>query len=83
MAGFTVSHCKRCRAKIVWCQTKNGRTMPVDAEPHPDGNVVIRADLSGPPFAEVHTEPGGPDEQRHLTHFATCARPKGKMGRSR
>lgn len=83
MAGFVVSRCRRCKGRIVWAKTKAGRTMPVDADPHPDGNVVLRADLSGPPVAEVHTEPAGPGEERRKVHFATCLRPRGKFGRSR
>lgn len=37
--------CRHCGARIRWVVTaKRGKPMPLDAEPSPEGNVVLRAD---------------------------------------
>jgi len=35
-----VSACSSCRRPILWCVTEGGKRMPIDPEPHADGNVV-------------------------------------------
>ncbi len=65
--------CRSCPASILWATTEKGRSMPVDAEPHPDGNVEITYDELGRPHAVVHGQPpmmvAG---TLHMPHFATC-----------
>lgn len=34
-----MSFCKGCGAKIDWFSTPLGKRMPLDEDPHPDGNV--------------------------------------------
>lgn len=38
-----MSSCRVCPASIVWAVTVNGKAIPVDAEPSPDGNVRLTA----------------------------------------
>jgi hypothetical protein len=33
--------CNHCHAPILWARTTAGRLMPVDAEPHAEGNVLL------------------------------------------
>lgn len=33
--------CRSCRAPIFFARTPQGRTMPIDQDPHPDGNMVV------------------------------------------
>lgn len=70
MSGST---CRTCSAEIRWVSTTNDRPMPLDAEPHPDGNVEI-VDVDGRPVAVVHAEGQRCmfDGERWMPHFATC-----------
>jgi hypothetical protein len=71
-----MSACRSCQAPVIWTATRGQRTMPVDAEPHPDGNVrltydplhegIVVADVLGP------LEALATDEDLHRPHFATC-----------
>jgi hypothetical protein len=70
--------CRSCGADVVWVTTEAGKRMPVDASPHPDGNVLLlppdTRDVSSTPRASVL----GPLEVElataalHRSHFATC-----------
>lgn len=67
--------CRSCGAPIVWVVVRpGGRRMPVDAEPGPDGTVVIDSDgtmarvLSGAALVGARVD-GTP---LYLSHFATC-----------
>jgi hypothetical protein len=70
--------CRSCDAVIRWCVTKNGRKMPVDAQPSIHGNVVLTPRHRGePPRADVyatHTDAlaAAPDGETYLSHFTTC-----------
>jgi hypothetical protein len=33
--------CNHCQAPILWATTTAGARMPIDADPHPDGNVLV------------------------------------------
>ncbi len=62
--------CRRCGAPVLWAVTaKNGKLMPLDAEPAEHGNVAIR---------HGRALVLGKDDQRALfellytAHFATC-----------
>jgi hypothetical protein len=67
-------------AEIVWAVTAAGKRMPVDAQPNPDGNLVLApaASPGQPPTAYVAPAPilllGGstPRMDRYTSHFATC-----------
>jgi hypothetical protein len=65
-----VSSCAACGAQIIWRETPAGKTMPVDANPAPEGNVLIEGSkclVLGP--LEVQARESG---DLHLSHFATC-----------
>ncbi len=38
--------CSSCGAPIIWIKTPKNKSMPLDATPNPDGNVVIREGLA-------------------------------------
>lgn len=69
-----------CDAEIIWCRnTSTGRAMPVDADPHPQGNIQIHAphsdrsmpsmSVQNPRRAAVARMAG---TKFHLSHFKTC-----------
>lgn len=39
---MTVRHCRNCRAPIRWEVTSHGKRIPLDIDPNPDGNVILR-----------------------------------------
>lgn len=69
--------CKSCGTEIIWRRvTVHGRAMPIDADPHPDGN--IRLDRDG---KTAHMVTRGELEQGvtgdlYRSHFATCPHAK-------
>jgi len=69
-----MNRCKSCSAPIIWAITKTGNRMPVDARPHPNGNVQLTQEGSATPWATVHKQgPGLFDEWvGHMPHHATC-----------
>jgi hypothetical protein len=62
--------CKWCGLPIKWAATAGGKRMPLDVDPNPAGNIVIRDGravvLS---TAEYSRNVAGP---RLTSHFATC-----------
>lgn len=63
--------CNSCGAAILWAITGLGRRMPVDAAPHPDGNLVMVYDAAAGHWrAEVVSTDAAPD--LHRAHFVTC-----------
>lgn len=58
--------CRACGAPIRWVRTTRGKSMPLDAEPDPTGNVTIEGGV-----AVVHGQPPitGPV---YMPHHATC-----------
>lgn len=72
--------CRSCGAAIRWAHTANGRTMPIDAEPTPDGNVTYTGrpvtndrGVTRPGVRVEGTAPLFDDgEPRYTSHFATC-----------
>lgn len=66
--------CRSCDASIVWADTSSGSRMPVDAEPVPDGNLVLTYPSPGRALALV-VDPAQlllDDPPRYRSHFATC-----------
>lgn len=76
MAPFTadvVRRCRTCRAEVVWCHTAGGKSMPIDAQPVPDGNVLVDDGARGlvatvVPAGQVTFD----DRPLYVSHFATC-----------
>lgn len=75
-----MSACRSCGATIRWVHTANGRAMPIDADPDPNGNVLftgrnVRNDR-GVAAPEVRVETQAPmfddTTSRYLSHFTTC-----------
>lgn len=69
--------CRTCGADIIWAETMAGKRAPIDAEPNPEGNVVLFDDggptrcmsLGGPILDKARAD----DETTLYTnHFATC-----------
>jgi hypothetical protein len=63
-----MAKCKSCDADITWCDTVNGKLMPLDSTPDPRGLFVM---VKGRTWKAT-------DEDRKLarptytSHFATC-----------
>lgn len=74
--------CEWCSTQdlIVWATTVNGKRMPLDPEPDPDGNVEVvwDRDSTSVPFAKVHGQKHGPLDPGlgwvwpYMPHWATC-----------
>ena len=73
-----MSVCRSCGAPIRWALTaSSGRRIPLDYDPHPDGNISLAADTSGLEIlAVVDGLPLG-DRPRYLSHFVTCPQAEG------
>lgn len=69
-----MSNCRTCGAAMLWALTKNGKRIPLDAEPNPAGNVELSRVGEGVPFATVHKGPPGmfDDWEAWMPHHATC-----------
>ena len=69
--------CRACGARMLFLKTKNGKTMPVDAE-----SVRFVPDLAGKNLyvladgSVVHGAPPAPEDPDvhvgYISHFATC-----------
>lgn len=72
------SKCRSCGAAITWARTSAGRSMPIDAEPCADGNIVLSepVDPDAPVIAMILTaeqvRQPSLGEPRYVSHFATC-----------
>lgn len=70
--------CRRCGEEFVWARTVKGRSMPVDPQPRPDGNLATYRDVAGQLRCRVVTadEPLQGYERPAMPHAATCTPPK-------
>lgn len=69
-----VVHCRSCKAPIFWATTSGDRRIPIDANPVPDGTLIVDGDVAyllGSLGLEDYSGP------RYQTHFATCPDAKG------
>jgi len=67
--------CRSCRMPIRWVMTANGKRMPLDPSPDPEGNVWIVGMEEGVPSVEVAlTADAVPANVpfRYVSHFVTC-----------
>lgn len=81
---FLMSFCDSCGANIVWHKTAEGRNIPLDPLPRPDGDFmfnaalrVVRAPLDlqravreANARGEVHPK------KLYVCHLATCTKPR-------
>lgn len=67
-----IQACKSCGARVLWAVTPAGKSMPIDAEPTTDGNLVLEhPDPRQAPTARV-LRSGERVHLRYTSHFATC-----------
>ncbi len=69
-----MSTCRSCGARILWATTTNDRRIPIDADPVPDGNLVLTYPSPAAALAIV-VDPAQPmldDPPRYVSHFSTC-----------
>jgi len=66
--------CRSCKALMFWVLTKNGKKMPIDAKPDPNGGLVVTLKADGELHAEAYmsSEPTHHGRNRYTSHFATC-----------
>lgn len=85
------ARCRSCRARVVWVVTTHRKSMPIDADPVPTGNIRMtgreRPNRYGTLKPEVEYIDTSAlfvdlaDEPRYVSHFATC--PNAEEWRSR
>lgn len=61
-----MAKCKSCGAEIRWVKTENGKSMPLDEKPVPDGRITIKNGI-----AAIRPIPDT-DGIRFNSHFVTC-----------
>jgi hypothetical protein len=61
--------CKACGAEITWAKWPSGKSMPVDAQPTEDGDLVIWVAVTVRKWNEKDAEY---DRPRYKSHFSTC-----------
>ena len=68
-----MSVCRSCLEPIVWATTAEGNKMPLDAEPHEEGNVRLLEDGTCEVVGPLETLiAAGEGVRLHRSHFATC-----------
>jgi len=65
--------CAGCGAPIAWFKSDASRQiMPLDPDPVPDGNIVIRGGWAVVVGASLMGPTAEPGEPKYKSHFATC-----------
>jgi hypothetical protein len=64
--------CRSCGASILWVALTSGKRMPLDAEPHSDGNVALMPAGAMVLTAELIELGKKIGSKRYQSHFATC-----------
>lgn len=64
--------CRSCNAPILWVETIQGKRMPLDAEPHEDGNVALMPAGAMVLTKELVEQGKKIGSKRYRSHFATC-----------
>jgi hypothetical protein len=72
LLGAAMSACRSCGASIIWTETVNGKTMPLDEDPDPDGNFTLDESHEPPVAEHIAGRMIAPKEERFTSHFATC-----------
>lgn len=81
--------CRECDAPITWAQTENGRPMPLNVGPDPNGNVIVTGHTGACQIVKVGTIQelaDAPEGRVYMSHFQTCTNPRrfrrGKLNRA-
>lgn len=72
-----MTRCSACQAPLLFATTARGKSMPLDAQPAPNGNVVLRPDDDGVMVAHVLGAAGvvaaiEKGEKLYTSHFVGC-----------
>lgn len=62
-----MSECRSCGAPITWAITDNGKRIPLDAEPAPNGNLILVDGVARTPRIDDDVP-----FLQYVSHFATC-----------
>jgi hypothetical protein len=62
-------NCRSCSARIIWCTTASGKTIPVDPGLVYGGNLQLEATDVGITARYIE---GKGDVERWVSHFASC-----------
>lgn len=77
-----VTNCRTCEAPIVWCITKAGKKMPLDADPVEDGKFyLLDEDEETPEARSVSGATLSAGVDRYTSHFASCPEASSFRGR--
>lgn len=71
MTDFRTEPCRSCGAPIIWCTT-GSKSMPVNAEPEPGGNLAVEPTGATPRARLVGAKHAFGRTDLHKSHFATC-----------
>lgn len=70
MAG--TSRCRSCGAAILWATTPSNKSMPLDAEPHPEGTIqAVNGEAVTLRFSELAVA-RAERVPLYRSHFGTC-----------
>lgn len=67
--------CSTCKVGMLMVATDHGRAMPVDPDPHPDGNVLIEDGVAHVLHGAELGKARAAGKALRLSHFATCSEP--------
>jgi hypothetical protein len=70
-----IDRCSACEAPIVWASTSTGKSMPVDAAPVPNGNILLFPTVDAGRYVALvlgKVAAVSADRERYTSHFATC-----------
>jgi hypothetical protein len=67
-----VSWCSACHAEIRFAKTSTGKSMPLDANPNPEGPIVLTGHPGVVTFLSEAEKNDGQLRYRFTSHFATC-----------
>ena len=68
------ARCKSCRAHVVWARSINGKLMPVDAMPSPQGQwrLALRPGTQTPTALHIPESERATHDELYVAHWATC-----------
>ena len=65
-----ITDCRSCGEAIIWAKSKNGKAMPIDAEPTVAGKFMLHE--GKPDEIDAFYDPRYAGD-RYTCHFETCA----------